>query len=156
MMTGIKFAEHLRDPIRAKGKKRILACDGGGILGLMTVEVLGAIETLLRKETGKPNLVLGDWFDMCAGTSTGAMIATCVAYGMPVDEIRRFYTEHGRDMFNKAFLFDRIYYKYDDESLAQILKKLLVKLPRLELIACARFNGGNSQRHNRFTLANHQ
>lgn len=123
MMTGIKFAEHLRDPIRAKGKKRILACDGGGILGLMTVEVLGAIETLLRKETGKPNLVLGDWFDMCAGTSTGAMIATCVAYGMPVDEIRRFYTEHGRDMFNKAFLFDRIYYKYDDESLAQILKK---------------------------------
>ncbi|TXI17043.1 MAG: patatin [Nitrosomonas sp.] len=118
-----EFAEHLRNPIRAKGKKRILTCDGGGILGLMAVEVLGAIETLLRKETGKPDLVLGDWFDMCAGTSTGAMIATCVAYGMPVDEIRKFYTEHGRDMFDKAFLLKRIYYSYDDEPLAKTLKK---------------------------------
>lgn len=32
-MTEIKFAEHLKNPIRAKGKKRILTCDGGGILG---------------------------------------------------------------------------------------------------------------------------
>lgn len=118
-----EFSEHLRDPIRAKGKKRILACDGGGILGLMAVEVLGAMETLLRKETGKPGLVLGDWFNMCAGTSTGGMIAACVAYGMTVDEIRKFYTEHGRDMFDKASLLKRIYYSYDDEPLARMLKK---------------------------------
>lgn len=117
-----EFAEHLLDPIRAKGKKRILSCDGGGILGLMAVEVLGAIEALLRKETGNKDLVLGDWFDMCAGTSTGALIATCVAYGMTVDDIRKFYTEHGRDMFDKAFLLKRIYYNYNDEPLAKILK----------------------------------
>ena len=115
-------AEHLKDPIRAQGKKRILACDGGGILGLMAVEVLGALETLLRRETGKPTLVLGDWFDMCAGTSTGAMIAACVAYGMTVDQIRKFYTDNGRDMFDKAFLLDRIYFSYDDEPLAKTLK----------------------------------
>ena len=133
-----QFAEHLRDPIRAKGKKRILACDGGGILGLMAVEVLGAMETQLRKETGKPDLVLGDWFDMCAGTSTGGMIATCVAYGMTVDEIRKFYTDHGRDMFDKASLLKRIYYSYDDVRLPGCLKTLLFRIPRSERIVCVR------------------
>lgn len=116
------FAEHLKAPIRAKGKKRILACDGGGILGLMAVEVLAGIEVMLRAETGKPDLCLGDWFDMCAGTSTGALISTCVAAGMTAEQIRAFYIKNGRDMFDKAALLDRLYFDYEAEPLAKILK----------------------------------
>jgi hypothetical protein len=42
----------LIDRIQAKGPKKILALDGGGIRGMMTVEVLSGIEALLRKEQG--------------------------------------------------------------------------------------------------------
>jgi patatin-like phospholipase/acyl hydrolase len=34
--------------IRSTGPKKILALDGGGIRGMIAVEVLGAIESLLR------------------------------------------------------------------------------------------------------------
>jgi hypothetical protein len=44
--------------IEADGPKRILACDGGGILGLMSVEILAKIEADLRAKTGKPTSLL--------------------------------------------------------------------------------------------------
>jgi len=40
--------ERLRERIAAAGLKRIPACDGGGIRGLMTVEILANIEADLR------------------------------------------------------------------------------------------------------------
>ena len=56
---------------------------------MIAVEVLGAIETLLREKLKKgPDFVLADYFDLIAGTSTGAIIATCVSLGMPVAQIR--------------------------------------------------------------------
>jgi predicted acylesterase/phospholipase RssA len=64
--------------IRAPGPKRILALDGGGILGLLSVEVLAQIESMLRTELGRgPEFVLADYFDFVAGTSAGAVIAAC-------------------------------------------------------------------------------
>jgi hypothetical protein len=44
--------------MRSAGPKKILACDGGGILGLMSVEILAKLEAELRARTGKPGLVL--------------------------------------------------------------------------------------------------
>lgn len=113
----------LEQLIRAPGKKRILSCDGGGILGLLAVEVLAELEAMLRRETGQPELVLGDWFHFCAGTSTGALIAACVSSGMPTERIRKFYLDNGRDMFDKASLLERLYYSYEREPLAQQLKR---------------------------------
>ena len=69
----------LRERIKAPGPKKILACDGGGILGLMSVEILAKIEQDLRDRTGTPDLVLADWFDVTCGTSTGAIIAACIS-----------------------------------------------------------------------------
>ena len=114
--------EKLRERISAPGPKKILACDGGGILGLMSVEILAEIERGLRRETGNDQLVLADWFDFTCGTSTGAIIAACIACGMSVDRIRSFYLDSGEDMFDKASLLKRLRYSYNDEPLAQKLR----------------------------------
>ena len=61
--------------------RRILACDGGGIRGIITLHCLKALEERL----GVERLCL--YFDMFAGTSTGAMIAGSLASGARVSEI---------------------------------------------------------------------
>src|SRR5262245_13119704 len=75
--------------IRSPAAKKILALDGGGILGLMSVEVLAKMEDMLRARLGRgSDFVLADYFDFVAGTSTGAVVAACIALGMPVAKIR--------------------------------------------------------------------
>ncbi len=112
--------------IDAPTPKKILACDGGGILGLISVEVLARIEALLRDRLPleqRKDFVLADYFDYFAGTSTGAILATCLAMGMSVERIRKFYIDSGRDMFDKAGLLERLRYKYDDDKLSLKLKQ---------------------------------
>ena len=64
--------QHL-DPDHAP--KRILALDGGGIRGVLTLEYLDAVETLLRNRTKNDQFLLCDYFDLIGGTSTGSIIA---------------------------------------------------------------------------------
>jgi len=106
----------------APGAKRILACDGGGILGLMSVEILARLESDLRARRNDPKLVLADYFDFVCGTSTGAVIATCISAGMPMDTLREFYVGSGEQMFDKASVFKRLQYSYNDEPLAAKLR----------------------------------
>src|ERR1043165_1169160 len=95
----------LKQRIRAERSKKILACDGGGIRGLLSMEVLVYMEDLLRKELkAGDDFVLGDYFDFVAGTSTGAIIAACVALRMPAKKIRQFYLDSGKAMFDRASL----------------------------------------------------
>ena len=116
------MTQTLADRIRAPGPKKILSCDGGGILGLISVEILAKLEADLRARTGKPDLLLGQWFDFVCGTSTGAIIAACIAAGMSMERIRTFYIESGQQMFDKASLFRRLQYSYNDEPLARKLR----------------------------------
>ena len=58
--------------LSADGQKKMLALDGGGIRGVIALEVLKRIEQILREREKNPNLVLSDYFDYFAGTSTGA------------------------------------------------------------------------------------
>jgi uncharacterized protein len=104
---------------------RLLALDGGGIRGIITLQVLAEIETQLRHRHARPDLVLADYFDYVAGTSTGAIIAACVALGMPVEEIRRFYVENGEAMFDRAGLLRRFRHKFEDEKLAAKLRGVI-------------------------------
>lgn len=104
---------------------RLLALDGGGIRGIITLEVLAEIEDVLRTRFRRSDLVLADYFDYVAGTSTGAIIASCVSLGMPVAEIRRFYIENGEAMFDKAGLLRRYRYKFEDEKLAAKLREVI-------------------------------
>ncbi len=119
---------HVEDKVKARGPKKILALDGGGIRGMMTVEILASIEDRLRTalEHG-PAFVLADYFDFVAGTSTGAIIATCIALGIPMKDIRDFYINSGEAMFDKAFVLKRLRYKYEDEKLADKLREILGK-----------------------------
>jgi predicted acylesterase/phospholipase RssA len=104
-----KYASFL-ERIDEKRPKRMLALDGGGIRGLITIEILGRLEALLRDAYGDQDLVLADYFDYVGGTSTGAIIATGIARGMTVDKIRTFYLEGGRVMLKPAAFLTRFLY----------------------------------------------
>lgn len=122
------MSEHLKVRMTAKGPKKILALDGGGIRGMMTVEILAAIEGLLRDRQPpmkRESFVLADYFDFVAGTSTGAILAACIAMGMSASKIREFYLQSGADMFDKASLIKKWKYQYKDEGLANKLKQEL-------------------------------
>jgi predicted acylesterase/phospholipase RssA len=85
------MGDHLRERFQRPGPKRILALDGGGVRGLLTVGILSELEAHLRQRYNKPNLRLCDYFDLIGGTSTGSIIATGLALGMSVSEISALY-----------------------------------------------------------------
>jgi patatin-like phospholipase/acyl hydrolase len=118
----------VRERIQTPGPKKILALDGGGIRGMITIEVLGAFEDLLRNKLNKgPDFVLAHYFDFVAGTSTGAIIAACISLGKTVDEIRDFYVTSGPAMFKKSFLPKWYWYRYKKEKLAKKMQSIFVK-----------------------------
>ena len=110
-----------KDKLTKTGPRKLLACDGGGIRGIISVEILARIEVELRAASGNPSLVLADYFDYVAGTSTGAIIATLVALGLSVDDIRKFYIESGAEMFEKARLWERFKTKFRNDKLSAML-----------------------------------
>jgi patatin-like phospholipase/acyl hydrolase len=115
----------LTERIRATGPKHILALDGGGIRGIITIEILARIEGLLREKSGRPDdFVLADYFDFIAGTSTGAIIGTALSLGMSVADIRSFYLDTGRQMFEQASVLRRFRYKYEDSKLSRKLQEV--------------------------------
>lgn len=116
------MSDTLKQRMAAPAPKKILACDGGGILGLISVEILAKLEADLRAARNDPNLVLADFFDFACGTSTGAIIAACVSAGMSMGDIRKFYVDSGEQMFDKASVFKRLRYSYNDEPLAKKLR----------------------------------
>ncbi len=99
---------------------RILALDGGGIRGLLTLGILQGMENLVKQRTGKK---LHEYFDYIAGTSTGAIIAAGLARGLTTAELIQFYTSSGREMFDPARLIDRIKYLYTADPLRGQLEK---------------------------------
>ncbi len=80
--------------------KRILSFDGGGIRGVFSLEILLRMQTLLREHFQNRNLTLADHFHFFAGTSTGAVIATGLSWGMTVEEILELYVQNATTMFH--------------------------------------------------------
>ena len=114
----------LNEKIHGPGPKKILALDGGGIRGMISVEVLAKLEDLLRKKTGADaDFVLADYFDYISGTSTGAIIATALSLGWPVKKISAFYIDSGAQMFDKASFLKKLQYSYEDKQLKKTLQK---------------------------------
>lgn len=84
---------------------RVLVLDGGGIRGLITLQVLAALE----QKTGKRTAEL---FDVISGTSTGGIIATLLTLpgkdGRPrysARELSEFYREFGTDVFTSSLTY---------------------------------------------------
>ncbi len=105
--------------------KRLLTLDGGGIRGIFSLEILARIEALLREKTGNPKLVLADHFHYLAGTSTGAIIATCLSWGMSVAEVQDLYMNRAVEMFRLAPIYMRFWYKFEGAALTRIFKLIL-------------------------------
>src|SRR6516165_5468156 len=61
--------------------KRILALDGGGLRGILSPALLQEIEDILRqRHGGDAGFRLCHYFDLIAGTSTGAIIAATLPW----------------------------------------------------------------------------
>ena len=63
---------------------RILACDGGGIRGLLTAIWIRRLQSV------RPDLL--ERVRLFAGTSTGGIIALALAKGLPIADIIELYT----------------------------------------------------------------
>jgi hypothetical protein len=92
-------------------ERHVLALDGGGVRGIVSLHVLAAFE----RHFGKPAF---EFFDMFAGTSTGAIIAALLAYGRLTAEeilaeydrmIGRIFDRDPRHFFARGLLRRRIY-----------------------------------------------
>jgi uncharacterized protein len=102
-MTPSPQAESARDAhLFGPGPKRILALDGGGVRGVVSLAFLERIEAAIEEATGKPTR-LCDYFDLIGGTSTGAIIATGLALGYRALEIRKFYEKMAPRVFSRTF-----------------------------------------------------
>jgi hypothetical protein len=66
--TGKEFVSSRREryggfSMQEPGPKRLLALDGGGVRGLVSLGFLARIERILRQRYEKPALLLSDYFD---------------------------------------------------------------------------------------------
>ena len=103
------------------GPKRILALDGGGVRGAISVAFLERIEKIIQEEQDRVGTAgnghaasapsaapagpvrLGDYFDLVGGTSTGAVIAGALALGKSTSEIKDFYLKLAPRVFKRPF-----------------------------------------------------
>ena len=103
---------------------KILSLDGGGVRGYLTTIILSNIEIVLNRNK-KEFLSLGKYFDLIAGTSTGAIIAGLLAIGKSAREIKQIYEENIKEIFsddmkNFKLNFFKSQYKKDNlEKMAE-------------------------------------
>jgi predicted acylesterase/phospholipase RssA len=134
-----------------RGKKRILSLDGGGVRGMLTIAFLERLENELRKQHRKPELVLSDYFDMIGGTSVGAILATQLALGETVENVKNLFTDwcpsifrrpafwrqpQGRIPFIGQFLVPEFDARYLEKRLKQKLGDLRLGSPKLKTGLC--------------------
>jgi uncharacterized protein len=85
--------------------KRILAIDGGGVRGVISLKFLEQIETILRTRLKNEELRLCDYFDLIGGTSTGAIIAAGLALGLSVKDLIDIYCSLASKGFQRSSRF---------------------------------------------------
>ena len=106
--------------------KRILALDGGGLRGILSLGLLQKVENVLReRHRAGDHFRLSHYFDLIAGTSTGAIIAATLAMGWKVEDIRARYMMLGERVFTRSLLRQGLLRaKYDEDTLIAELKKV--------------------------------
>ena len=81
----------LLDRIAKPGAKKLLAIDGGGIRGVLSLQILQKIEDLLKAQAGRDRFRLADYFDyiLTRLTTVGAFYL-CVVCLLPEILISRY------------------------------------------------------------------
>lgn len=106
--------------------KRILSLDGGGVKGIIVLHLLSKIEEQF-------NINIHEYFDLFAGTSTGALIATLFAYKKlsakqilttiyTIDNLRTIMFQTYYDKWIGSFQYKS---KYSDKGKIEIIQKYL-------------------------------
>lgn len=98
-----------KDNERKQGAN-MLCLDGGGIRGMLTVQLLADIEKRLKHP-------IASYFKWMAGTSTGSFIVTFLTQGRSLKEIRNIYFR----LKSKVLVGDR---PYDTNNLEDLLRTL--------------------------------
>ena len=119
----------LRGRYEEERPRRLLALDGGGIRGLLTLGILERIEALVAEKTGKK---LCEYYDYIAGTSTGAIIAAGLARGMTTAQLIDFYRSSGEEMFEHSRLIERVKCFYTADPLKAKLQEVFGRDTDLE------------------------
>uniref|UniRef100_A0A667WY68 phospholipase A2 n=1 Tax=Myripristis murdjan TaxID=586833 RepID=A0A667WY68_9TELE len=88
---------------------RLLCLDGGGIKGLVLIQMLIALE----KEAGRPTRELFDWV---SGTSTGGILALAIIHGKSMEYLRCLYFRMKEQVFKGSR-------PYESAPLEDFLKK---------------------------------
>ena len=116
---------HLEQRFATEQPRKLLALDGGGIRGVLTLQVLIRMEELLAEKSGQgENFRLCNFVDYIGGTSTGAIIAAGLAIGKSAKWLSEFYKEVGPAMFEKSFILKRLKNLYKSEPLAERLQEV--------------------------------
>lgn len=94
------------DPRRltSPGPKRILALEGGGVRGVLTLAMLERLERVLAEATGRTDgtFRLAHYYDLIGGTSTGSIIATGLAFGLSAGELLDMYRTLAVKVFRRS------------------------------------------------------
>jgi hypothetical protein len=114
---------HLFSP----GPKRILALDGGGVRGILTLAILERMEALLRERSATPDSFrLCDYFDLIGGTSTGSIIASGLALGLSAKELLELYKTLSTRVFRRPpWSFGIFGPRFSRRPLAAVLKEII-------------------------------
>ena len=135
------MSDTLRKRISATGPKKILACDGGGILGLMSVEILATLEDDLRKQLGRTGhrCYWPTTSTSSAGTDHRRDHRDLRALGMPWTSAARFYVDSGAQMFDKASILERLKSPTTTSRSAKCCRsaRRMAPTPRSRSLGCA-------------------
>ena len=89
---------------------RILSIDGGGIRGIIPGQIMVRLEEKLKHKSQNPAARIADYFDLVAGTSTGAILSAAYVCPAPdgrpkfsAQEAVDFYLEDGDEIFDVGF-----------------------------------------------------
>jgi patatin-like phospholipase/acyl hydrolase len=100
---------------------RILSLDGGGIRGLLTIRIIE------RLNEEYPAFM--DNIDLIAGTSTGGILALCLAAGLSPKHVREMYQDLGERVFNDGpinlAIEKAVKADYTSDTLREIVKQVL-------------------------------
>lgn len=114
----IDLTQDEEDESNKEKTARILCLDGGGIRGLVLIQMLSVLEDMMYPTP------IYNCFDWIAGTSTGGILALVLATGHTAAECRRYYFR----MKDKVFVGTR---PYESEPLDAFLKKTLGEETRM-------------------------
>lgn len=118
-------AVRLRERLTAPGPKRVLSLEGGGVRTASEFGYLARMEDLLRRRSGREDFRLADYFDLIGGSSSGSVIAACLAQRMSVAEAEAVWHRFVAAVFSRrSGLLRQLQHRFEDGPLNRALAEV--------------------------------